>query len=163
MRRTGVTTRKIDRAVQDYFTKGMVFLYEDRAATDYKRAEELYYKFLARMAFEHNVTEFESQLLEVDKIKCVVTLNVGRFLLNFRKINDYDYEAPDFDLRVIDGVFVIVPHKEEFLHWLYENNFRTHANTIIDIYFIYGKYCREYIKTKAMEFCYPEVTGYPKG
>lgn len=51
-RRTGKTTRLIDRFVQEFFNKGLVYVYEGRL-NDRNTHTELLHKLLDRLSLEH--------------------------------------------------------------------------------------------------------------
>ena len=149
-RRTGVTTRLIDRAVQDYFTKGIVFLYEDRSATNFNLAIELYQKFLVRMRAEHEIQldAILSDTRTIDGIRCVVVLNEKLFLDQFELYENAGiicgYISNFFEIRLIDNKFLIIPLNEDSREFYNKNYTVTLWSMLIDVYFIFAKFARDY-------------------
>lgn len=74
LRQSGASTRKIDRLVQDLFTKGKAFVYESR---DVKQAFTNFFidRFQRRMQSEHKHVQYDIERTTVDGIYCgLVTL-----------------------------------------------------------------------------------------
>lgn len=69
MRGTGKTTRILDRLVQEFFTKGFCYVYEQRDSTKDEKSQ-LLYKFVHRMNAEHNGTKFAYNYGNYDNIYC---------------------------------------------------------------------------------------------
>lgn len=70
-RRTGKTTRIIDRCIQELFTKGFTFLYESRDCSD-KDNLDLRHSFDMRMKLEHidSFKKMSGKYDIIDGIKC---------------------------------------------------------------------------------------------
>lgn len=74
MRRSGKTTRIVDRCVQEYFTKGVTFIYDERGTNYQKHASMIALGiFNRRMVNEHNLhisVNYDAVYGEFDGVKC---------------------------------------------------------------------------------------------
>lgn len=71
MRRSGKTTRLVDRLVQEYFDKGTVYIYEGRGEeSERNQTREALHRFRKRMESEHPMEKFEHVYGEYDQIMC---------------------------------------------------------------------------------------------
>ena len=68
-KRTGQTTRRIDRGIQNFFIKGYCFLYQSRKATQ-EENRELLDKWIARITLEHPHTKYVYTYIEDSGIWC---------------------------------------------------------------------------------------------
>ena len=66
---TGISTRKIDNAVQDLFNKGIAYLYDGRHNNQEKHII-LLTKFINRMSLEHPKTEYHYDYNKWDGVWC---------------------------------------------------------------------------------------------
>ena len=69
MRRSGITTRKVDVAIQDFFTKGIAFLYEGRNNSK-QRHQECMDLFNKRMESEHRNAKYDYKYGEFEGVWC---------------------------------------------------------------------------------------------
>lgn len=79
MRKTGITTRKIDNAVQDYFNNGFAYLYESRNATR-EANEVIFHTFSNRLFNEHNQQlnkDYQTIYNCIDGIWCFKVINLN--------------------------------------------------------------------------------------
>lgn len=67
-RQSGVTTRIVDRCVQELFTSGTTYVFEGRE--DVQKTKEVFKKFLRRMRSEHSNIEYTSKCGVFDRIYC---------------------------------------------------------------------------------------------
>lgn len=146
-RRTGVTTRLVDKAIQDFFTKGIVFLYEDRYANNFDLATKLYQRFLIRLRTEHIhfFYKYISDNRKIDGINCVVVLNTELFLKPFEVSEENKVYTSDFFKIVLkNNKCFVIPLVEES-RIFYNKNYTTDSwTTLIDVYFIFAKFARDY-------------------
>lgn len=68
-RRTGKTTRKVDRAIQDLFTNEYAYLYDGRSS-NIKNHTEVLEVFKRRMLSEHNHINFNYRFANHDGVHC---------------------------------------------------------------------------------------------
>lgn len=68
MRRTGRSTRILDRCIQQLFTNDKTYLYHYNRTIN--ETERLMEKFKARMHLEHPHEKFSSRLVKEDGITC---------------------------------------------------------------------------------------------
>ena len=69
MKRTGQTTRRIDRGVQNFFKKGHCFLYDSRTSVQADN-RKLLDKWIARMTAEHPHACYVYNYIEDSGIWC---------------------------------------------------------------------------------------------
>lgn len=71
MRRSGKTTRAVDRFVQEFFEKGETFIYEGRGeVSEINQTREAFYRFRKRMDFEHKHEKYSCKYVKIDGIQC---------------------------------------------------------------------------------------------
>lgn len=71
MRRTGATTRKVDRFVQDLFTKGITYVYDERGyGVEKKLAIRSLNILKRRLNSEHNIEKLECIWGNWDGVNC---------------------------------------------------------------------------------------------
>lgn len=71
MRRSGQTTRLVDRCIQEFFTNGFTFIYEGIGSDKYRvMNNEALGRFKRRMKSEHPASKFEVISWEFSGIKC---------------------------------------------------------------------------------------------
>lgn len=68
MRKSGKTTRVIDRCIQELFSKGSTYVYENR--TSGHQNKELWNKFINRLELEHPKTGYKSTFGNYEGIVC---------------------------------------------------------------------------------------------
>ncbi len=67
----GVTTRLVDRYIQDFFNKGICFIYEDRYSENTEeKTKQCFDLFVKRMKSEHEQVLYSFEFTIVDRIKC---------------------------------------------------------------------------------------------
>lgn len=71
MRRSGNTTRLVDRWVQEFFEKGITYIYEGRGEKNEREITgSAFLKFKNRMKHEHPIEEYNFEYGEFSGIKC---------------------------------------------------------------------------------------------
>lgn len=71
MRRSGKTTRAVDRFVQELFEKGETFIYEGRGEiSERQQTRYAFERFQERMHNEHRSFEYKHKFLKIDGIDC---------------------------------------------------------------------------------------------
>ncbi len=71
MRRSGNTTRIIDRCVQELFKNGITYLHEGRGTdAEASMRVELFYRFKRRIDIEHPSTRYKHKLVDQDGVTC---------------------------------------------------------------------------------------------
>lgn len=69
--KTGITTRLVDRYIQDLFSKGITYVYQSRNTENaHKHTEECFSKFKNRMILEHEKISWKQEYVFVDGIWC---------------------------------------------------------------------------------------------
>lgn len=147
MKRSGITTRVIDKAVQDFFTKQLTFLYEDRYAKDFSNVKKLYDRFLIRIGVEHlhAMDLIHHELRISDGIHCSVILNKSLFFAQFKNLGFKSYENNYFFMDYLtNDEYRLIPKEESAHNWLINQNLPKHG-TLIDMYFLITKFEREHI------------------
>jgi hypothetical protein len=70
-RRSGSTTRLINRCIEEFFEKGITYIYEGRGeSTEKIQTKEAFYLFKKRMNSEHGNQKYEYEYGDFDRIKC---------------------------------------------------------------------------------------------
>ncbi len=70
-RRSGKTTRIVDRCIQEFFTAGVTYVYEGRGTeTEKQQTEEVYSIFLNRLESEHRHAKYTKKYGIFDGISC---------------------------------------------------------------------------------------------
>lgn len=67
-KKSGVTTKIVDRCVQEFFTKGLTHLYEGR--DDKRRNDEVFEIFIQRIQNEHRGIKYTYSYGIFDEIHC---------------------------------------------------------------------------------------------
>ena len=70
MKRSGNTTRLIDRNIQQLFNTGFTYLYEGRNADSWPQTVQVLHKFTNRMRSEHDHVKIDAEEMTVDGIRC---------------------------------------------------------------------------------------------
>lgn len=71
-RRSGNTTRLVDRLVQEFFTKGVCYIYEGRGEKNQgAMTQEALRRFKYRMFSEHTEVDFYINPVTEDGIECI--------------------------------------------------------------------------------------------
>lgn len=71
MRKSGITTRLVDRLIQEFFTNGITYVYEGRGENGFKRQTDHVFKiFRNRLENEHNGTKYNFKYGIFDGISC---------------------------------------------------------------------------------------------
>jgi hypothetical protein len=67
----GATTRLVDRYIQDFFNKGICFIYEDRYSENTEeKTKQCFDLFVKRMKSEHEQVLYSFEFTEADRINC---------------------------------------------------------------------------------------------
>ena len=69
-RRTGKTTRVIDRVIQEFFNKGIAYIYEER--NNISSTNELRAKVIRRLELEHPNTKYTIKIDTINGIYCSI-------------------------------------------------------------------------------------------
>ena len=70
-RRSGKTTRLINRCIDEFFEKGITYVYEGRGEpTEKLQTKEAFYLFKKRMNSEHSNQKYKFEYGEFDKVNC---------------------------------------------------------------------------------------------
>jgi hypothetical protein len=70
MKRSGKTTRIIDRIIQEFFNKGIAYIYEERC--NFNGTNELKVKVQKRLELEHPNSKYTIREDTVDNIYCYI-------------------------------------------------------------------------------------------
>jgi hypothetical protein len=77
MRRSGQTTRLVDRWVQEFFDKGITYIYEGRGTrSQHEQTIHALKIFQKRMQSEHRSVGFEAKYGEYDRIMCYKVVKI---------------------------------------------------------------------------------------